>query len=483
MKNIITAIVVIWFTATNINAQKIPITTKSEKALDFYKKGWQLEDKLELDEAEKMYKKAVEIDTTFALGYLRLGMVKDNYDVRRKELKEAAKYIDNVTEAEKLWIKGRMDFYAKGFDGSKEYGYFKKLVELYPNDEMANFLFAFVNLHHGILKPDLAIRHFEKAIELEPNFIKPYNELIYTYLENKNFKNSKKVAKKYIKLLPSSVNPLDTYAEIFMRSGEFKKSIKNYNKVLKIDSQFPWALMGITANMNFLDRHEEGRAYTKSLKENTLTHYEYRHKWKALVTSYLDEGDFDNAIITLEKQKQESVTGRNKREPSFHMYFSFLRKTRFYFENNQSKLGLLEYKKWYKYINESDRSEKSKTRIRNLENYYLAYAAFLNNQLEDASIHLNDFTSTNKGETDASKILLSRILLKKEQIEKAINKIQETNLNNPYNQYWLMIAYKKAGDTKNAKKYRNEILNLNDRNNINLSLVRRKTLETPINKS
>ena len=163
-----------------------------------------------------------------------------------------------------------------------------------------------------------------------------------------------------------------------------------------------------------------------------------------------------------------------------YLYFSFLRKTRFYFENNQSKQGLLEYKEWYKYINESDRSEKAKTSIRNLENYYLAYAAFLDNKLEDASMYLNKYTSSNEGETDSSKILLSRVLLANEQIEKAINKILETDLNRPYNQYWLMIAYKKAGDTKNVKKYRDKILSLNDRNNIDLSLVRRKTLEFKI---
>lgn len=476
MKNTLIILSVLLFTSTSLNAQNIPITTKSKEALDYYKKGWQLEDQLKLDEAEKMYNKAVNTDSTFALAYLRLAMVKDNYDVRRKQLIEAEKYIDNVTESEKLWIRGRLDFYAKGYDGSKEYGYFKKLVELYPNDEMANFLFAFVNLHHRVLKPDLAISHFEKAIKINPKFIKPYNELIYAYLENKNYKNAKRIAENYIEILPTSVNPLDTYAEIFMRSGEYEKSIENYKKVLKIDPQFPWALMGITANMNFLGKHEEGRNYTIRLEENHLTHYEYRHKWKSLVTSYLDEGDFKQAIATLENQKLESVSGRNKREPSFHMYFSFLRKTRFYFENNQSKQGLLEYKEWYKYINQSDRSQKAKTRIKNLENYYLAYAAYLDNKLKDARMYLNNYTASNEGETDASKILSSRILLAKEQTEKAINKILETDLNSPYNQYWLMIAYKKAGDTKNAKKYRNKILSLNDRNNINLSLVRKKTL-------
>lgn len=481
MKKELILLSILWCFLYNLNAQNIPITTKSKEALSFYKKGWQFEDKLALDEAEAMYKRAVNIDSTFALAYLRLAMVKDNYDVRKKQLKQAEKFIEDVSEAEKLWIKGRIDFYALGYDGSKEYGDFKRLVELYPNDEMANYLFAYVNLNHGTLIPDLAIFHFEKAIKINPNFIKPYNELIYTYLENKEFGSAKKVAKKYIKLLPNSVNPLDSYAEIFMRSGDYEESIKNYNKVLEIDSQFPWALMGITANMNFLGKHKEGREYTRKLKENTLSHYEYRHKWKALVTSYLDEGDLDNAIATLEQQKQESITGRNKKEPSFHLYFSYLRKTRLYFENSQPKLGLQEYKNWYKYLIESKRSEKTLTRIKNLKLYYLAFEAYLNNDMETAIKYLTDFETINKTETDLSKVLLSRVYIKNGELKKAIAKIKETDLNNPYNQYWLAIALFNNREFGEARKWQIKILETNERNNINLALVRAKAKTMNLN--
>ncbi|TXN37357.1 hypothetical protein FVB32_03465 [Flagellimonas hymeniacidonis] len=143
MKNKLIFLLVVVLSWSSLNAQKIPITTKSKEALTFYKKGWQHEDRLNLDEVEKMYSRAVSMDSAFALAYLRLAMVKDNYEVRRTQLKQAVKYIDQVTEAEKLWIKGRVDFYASGYDGSKEYGYFKKLAKLYPNDEMAGYYFKY----------------------------------------------------------------------------------------------------------------------------------------------------------------------------------------------------------------------------------------------------------------------------------------------------------------------------------------------------
>lgn len=463
---------------SNLNAQKIPITTSSKEALSFYKNGWQLENQLRLDEAENMYHKAIDIDSAFALAYLRLAMVKDNYDTRRKYLKQALNLINNVTEPERLWIMARVDFYSTGYDGTKEYGYFKDLLQLYPNDEIANYLFAFVNLHHGVTKPELAIAHYKKAIEINPDFIQPYNELAYAYMENKNFKNAKEITKKYIKLLPNSVNPLDTYAEIFMRSGDYKKSIKYYKKVLKIDQKYPWALIGITANMNFLNKHDEGRKFLERLHDEKLSDYEYRYKWRARVTSYLDEKNFNEAVNTLEEQKQQSIQGKNKREPNFHIYYSYLRKTRFYFEYNEAEQGFEEYKKWNDYVQKNNKNEKTRKRINNLRHYYLAYSALIDNDLLSAQNHLDKFISINQGETDKSKVLLSRIFLAQNAVEKAIAKIEETDLKNPYNQYWLMIAYKKTGDKLNAKMLKNKILNLNEPNNINLSLVRKKTLET-----
>lgn len=477
MKKELVFLLIIVFSGNSLNAQKIPISTKSKEALSFYKKGWQHEDKLNLDEAEKMYSRAVSIDSTFALAYLRLAMAKDNYEVRRAQLKQAVKYIDYVTEAEKLWIKGRVDFYASGYDGSKEYGYFKKLAELYPNDEMANYLFAFVNLHHGKKNAELAIHHFKKAIKINSNFSKPYNELAYAYLENKDYDNAKRIVRNYIALLPNAVNPLDTYAEIFMRSGDYKKSIKNYKKILKIDSQFPWALIGIAANMNFLEKHKKGRLFLERINESGLSDYEYRHKWRARVTSYLDEGNLDAAITVLEAQKQESISGRNKREPIFHIYFAHLRKTRLYFENNQTVEGLKEYEQWNTYVQSNSKNENTKRRVQNLEFYYLSYQAFLEKDWKLATKLLMEYDTINGKVNDQSRILKAKILIDQAKVTDAITELRKSDLTNSYNQYWLALGLFKNGEYPEAEKWLDVILNTNERNDIDLAIVRRKSEE------
>jgi tetratricopeptide (TPR) repeat protein len=448
-------------------AQKINITTKSKDALSFYKKGWSLENEYKLDEAESMYNKALYLDSTFALAHLRLAMVKENFEYRREKIRDALNYIDGVSEAEKLWIKAREDFYSMGFDGTKEYSYFQKLVDSYPNDEIANYLFGFVNIHHG---------HYEKAINLNANFIKPYGELIQAYIEKRDYKNAKIVARTYLELLPESVYPLYVNAEILMKTGDFVESIIFYNKMLKIDPEFSWALIGISANMNFLGKHEEGRKFLVKLKEEKLNDYEYRHKWLAIVTSYIDEGKIEKALEELETQKTTSLNGFNKREPTFHIYISFLRKTRLYFESNQPGKGYSEYEKWMQYVDNNFKNEKIVTRLRNLDFYYKAYHSYLNNEIEQAEAELLLFNKNNEDETDDSRVLLSRIYMSKMMNDKAVSVLEETDLDNPYNQYWLMTAYNKIGELNKSIELQNNIINLNDRNNIDLALVRRKSI-------
>ena len=239
MKNILKIITLFLFLiSSQINAQKIPITSVSKEAVKLYKKGWLLENKLEIAVAEEAYNGAIVLDSTFALAHLRLGMLRDNYDFRRAKLKEAMKSISQVSKGEQLWIKARNAFYGSGNTGDKEYNLFKELVELYPNDEKANYFFGFVNIHHGKHDNKTAIKFYKKAIALNPDYVIPYNELAYAYAGINDFENAKEFAQTSITSLPTSVNPLDTYAEILMRNGEYKKSIKAYNKVLKLMGSF-----------------------------------------------------------------------------------------------------------------------------------------------------------------------------------------------------------------------------------------------------
>lgn len=445
---------------------KIPITSNSKEAVELYKKGFQLEDRLEKDKAEIAYKEAIKLDPEFALAYLKLAMLRDNYDVREKYLNEAMKHIDKVSEGERLWIQAKNAFYVTK-KPLEEFQMLEKLVKLYPNDEQANTLFGFVSNNHAGDDVQKAILHFEKAVEINPEYILPYNDLAYAYMEVRDFKNAERVIQAYTKLLPESANPYDTYAEMLMRDSQFQKSIEMYEKVLSIDPKYPWAIMGKAANLNFLEKHAEARAVLPKLDTLKLSDYEDRHRWRSMMGSFVDEGKLGEGIAVLSKQNKYA----NQSKDSHQIFFSHLRATRLYFENGDAKGGLREYERWTK---SEVSNEAVRQRIAKLDNFYKAYAAFLDDKLDLAKSFLKKYDEANGSTNDDSKILTARILTKENKLSEAIEIVESTDLENAYNQFRLAEIYELSGQKNLARDWYQKATTHNTLNDLDFALVRKK---------
>lgn len=449
--------------------QKIPITSKSDEAIELYKKGWDLNDAFNKEQAETAFNEALKLDPEFALAYLSLAMLRDNYDVRRKYVAQAMKHLDKVSEGERLWILARNAFYGTGPDG-EEFQNFEKLVRLFPNDEKANYFFGFVNFKHGKREYRTAILHLKKAIELNPNFIAPYNELAYALMESKDFKNAEIYIKKYIRLLPKSPNPYDTYAEMLMQSGRFRESITMYDKVLSINSKYPWAIMGKAANLNFLDKHAEARNLLSKLNTIELSDYEDRHKWRSKSISFTDEGNLDAAVGALREQNESAV----KRNDLQQQYESFQRIVRLYFEKGQAGQGLLAYEKLNEFVQSKLASESIKKNVANLKIYYQAYEAFLAGNSESAKQLLKEYEKTTGSLNNDARLLQALILLREKNFAQAVEVLKQTDLTNPLYQFWLAEAFKSNGDKVSAKQWFTKAASKNELNNFEFALVRKK---------
>lgn len=455
----------------------IPITTTSDAARDKYLKAIGLENKESIDLAEQAFQEAIQLDSTFALACLKLAMLKDDFDTRKRLIAQAMRHKDKVSKGEQLWILARNDFYGTR-GGRTELELFKDLVELHPDDPYANYLYGFVNHHHGNKEVEKAIQYLEKATELKPDFAKAQNELAYTYLEKGDFAKAREAAARYVALLPDLINPYDTYAEILMREGDYTASIDAYQKILDKEQHSPWAIMGIAANLNFLNRHSEARLFLKKLDQiPTLSDYEYRHKWRSKVVSYLDEGQLDSALVVLQAQKETGIQNATTHEPFFHAYYSFLRRTRLFFEKKDGSSGWKEYKAWNAYIQENSKSEGTKQRLTQLGDYYQAYAHLLQQKPEKAIEFLNNYKKTLKEENDQYRHLLARIFEAQGQVKEALAIAKQLDLSDAYYQYFYAKLLQKAGEKDEAKTWFTKIAKTNERNDIDLAVVRKMAVE------
>ena len=88
------------------NDGKMPITTTSEKALEYFIQGRDLFEKLRFPNSRQYFERAVVEDSNFAVGYLNLAFVMPSAKGFFENLEKAKNVMVHASEAEQMWILG-----------------------------------------------------------------------------------------------------------------------------------------------------------------------------------------------------------------------------------------------------------------------------------------------------------------------------------------------------------------------------------------
>jgi serine/threonine protein kinase/Flp pilus assembly protein TadD len=214
------------------------VTTHSPEAYRYYLEGVDYDFKAYWVEAEKSYKKALEFDSTFAMAYLSLALLKGGSE-QKKLVAKAVEYSDKVSEKERYYIKSLEASISGNYTQAiKE---LQKIVERYP-DEKEAFLWLGAIYSNVLREPEEAIRQLTKAIEIDPLYKWAYNVLAYAYDEIGDFEKSIWAINKYISLAPDEANPYDSRADLYAYNGRIDQAIQSYKKALEIKPDFYWSL-------------------------------------------------------------------------------------------------------------------------------------------------------------------------------------------------------------------------------------------------
>jgi tetratricopeptide (TPR) repeat protein len=158
------------------------ITTNDPKALWYYTKAMEFYRALDDEKAIDLAKKAIEIDKEFAMAYSLLGITygrKMEYALAGHYLEQALQYSNRISERERLYIEG--DYYSlySAF-ADKALSAYEKVAELYPYDDLMYGRVGFIYL---LLEEfDKAAQYLEKRIKnFYPSFGSIYN-LMFCYI-------------------------------------------------------------------------------------------------------------------------------------------------------------------------------------------------------------------------------------------------------------------------------------------------------------
>ena len=224
------------------------VTTNSPDAYRHYLEGIDYYQKFNIPEAEKSYRKALEIDSTFAMAYCRLSYFypEDWEDL----LAKAVKYSDKVSHKEKCYIK-----VLQAYEESYETQYpkeLKKLVERYPEEKDAFLMLG--EYYYYERQFEQAVHNLNKAVEIDPLYKLVYNMLAYVYNEMGDFDKSIWAINKYISLAPNEPNPYDTRGDLYVSNGKIDKAIESYEKALEIKPDFGLRTLWKLGNVYLVNR-------------------------------------------------------------------------------------------------------------------------------------------------------------------------------------------------------------------------------------
>jgi tetratricopeptide (TPR) repeat protein len=451
---------------------KIPITTTSEKAREYFLQGRELWEKLRFQESIQFFEKAIAEDPDFAVAYLNLSFVIPSAKGFWENLGQARALADKVSKGERLWILG-VEAGAHAY-AMKQRELYKRLAKTYPKDERAHNLLG--NHYFALEDYGLAIGEYEEAIQINPDFSQPYNQMGYAHRFLENYAEAEKAFKKYIELIPDDPNPYDSYAELLMKMGRYDESIETYEKALEQDSYFVPSHIGIATNLNFKGKHKEARQQLQKLHEMARNDGERRAARFAMSVSYVDEGNWDAAL----EERNKAYALAEKINDAAAMAGDLVLIGNILLEAGKIDQALANYENAVKIIDKSDLSEEVKDNTKRAYLFNAARVALKKKDFTAARARADEYRKGVEAVNNPFQIKLSHqlsgmIALEEGKYDKALKELEQASWQNPYNIFRMALAYKGNGDKENAREVCTKAAKFNALNSLNQAFIRTKT--------
>lgn len=452
----------------SLSKDEVPITTTSPQARDKYLEGLKYADNIQFEKAKTLFQDAINADPNFALGYVGLAATSGSYSTSKQYFDKAESLMDKVSEGEKHLI----SFSKAQFEGntSKEKDEIQKLLSMFPKDKRVAFIAGtfeqFSNRNF-----DAAIQHYQKAVQIDPNYAPAYNVMGYAYSDKNDFNKAEEAFKKYISLLPDSPNPYDSYAELLLKNGRYDASIEQYQKALDIDPVFVSALEGIGNNYLFKGDYAKAREYYQTAFDKSPSfNWKYASLYNEAV-SYVREGNITNALSTLDKRI--SLAENDNSIPTVvgtHNMEGFILA-----ENGKPDEAMKHFDMASEKIESSNLPDNLKDNLMSDVKLNKLYGMVTANKLDAASNELQNKdqvlgsanTPQNNKKYEAIRGLLS---LKQNKFDEALSHFNKADNEDPMTWYYQAMAYQKKGETQKATQLIDKIKQSNQ-NSVELAVA------------
>lgn len=266
------------------NRTAAQISSSNRDALDHFLKGEEAWKKLDVDPASFEYKTALENDADFSLAHLRLADVlvfRGDRATARKDLEAALTKKDRLIGYDLL----RLQALLARIDSKpgEERQYLEKLTEEFAFNKEYRYEFAESYFHCG--DADEAIKHYTKALEIDPNYSRAHNHIGYCYAWIGDHKRAEEHFKKYVQL-DNSANAYDSLAAGYRMAGRYDEALSALQRGKELSPRLDY-FYGSTAR-NFILKGALAKASDALRQQTLVTKLESTKRGSLFYAAYIE---------------------------------------------------------------------------------------------------------------------------------------------------------------------------------------------------
>ncbi|PWB68100.1 hypothetical protein C3F09_12340 [candidate division GN15 bacterium] len=291
------------------------ITTGSPEACQEYMRGIDLWQRMYIDEAGPHFRRAIALDSTFAMPYYYLSMLAVGAE-RLALNRLAMKFIDRAGTRDGYLIRSRSAF----LDGNLDEGIriLSAFVTRYPDDKQP--LLQLARVEYTLGRYDSALSHLQTAIFLDSSYAEAYNLLAYTFDRMGDFDDALRASDRYVALAPNDANPYDSRAQLYALNGRPDKAIEAYRQALAIKPDFFSSLAYLGIMYIFNRNYSEAESCFVALAGSLAPSSEASSRlYLAYIPAYA--GKFEKALTLLKQYEAQDSVAQAISSLSFKRHF------------------------------------------------------------------------------------------------------------------------------------------------------------------
>ncbi len=217
------------------------VTTKSPEAYRSYLEGMELNARFYTSEAEAAFRRAIELDSTFAMAYYRLAtlnLAPLSQDEARKVLKKAYDLSENAPEMEQLYIRAAYTMMVER-NPLEACGFLEQLLEKFPHEQTAYQGLGILYASTGQFGKIIPV--YEKGLRYDSLDKLLWNSLAYTHAGSGQRADAIAAIDRYLQIAPAEANPYDSKGDIYDLFEMPDSAAFWWRKALSFRSDFPSA--------------------------------------------------------------------------------------------------------------------------------------------------------------------------------------------------------------------------------------------------